>query len=424
MTEEFLYYIWKFRLFQLNFQLASGEACQVIDPGLRNEHSGPDFFNAKIKIGKTLWAGNVEIHVKSSDWQKHNHSINEAYDNVILHVVYIHDQETYAKNGVAIPVLELIDKFNLTVYKRYEGFMKSNSWIPCEKMFNSVSRFHINNWLDRLMIERLEFKSQEIEDQLKLNTNNWEQAFYEFIARNFGFKVNAMPFELLAKSLPMNILARHKNNKFQLEALLFGQAGLIPEKGKDDYSKKLFNEYQFLKMKYELKTIETHLWRFMRLRPSNFPTIRIAQFAELIFKSSHLFSAILEIEKVNELAKLFEVGVSDYWETHYVFNKSAKKRQHKMSKATINLILINTIIPFLFIYGKLRKDAVFSDRALRFLEQIPGENNIIVRNWGELGMSVQTAFNTQALLQLKNNYCSNKQCLNCSIGNEILKNSN
>jgi hypothetical protein len=403
--------------------LASGEPCHIINPGTRNTNSGPDFFNAKIKIGKTLWAGNVEIHVHSSDWQKHKHSNDEAFESVILHVVYINDQEILRKNGTPIPVLELVNKFNPSLYQKYVGFMKSDHWIPCEKMITSVNRFHINNWLDRLMIERLESKAKEIEKELFRNTNNWEQTFYEFIARNFGFKVNAIPFELLAKSLPMNLLAKHKNNKFQLEALLFGQAGLIPKNCKEDYCQELSREYLFLRKKYKLKSIDAHLWRFMRLRPSNFPTIRISQFADLVFKSSHLFSSVLDIEKQKDLSSLFEVNISSYWESHYVFGKKAKKQKHKMSKATINLILINTIIPMLFVYGRLRNEASFCDRALRFLEQIPGENNSIIRKWSELGMSIQTAFNTQALLELKNNYCAKKQCLNCSIGSEILKNT-
>lgn len=423
MTEEFLYYIWKFRLFPLNFKLNTGEACKIIDVGTRNDHSGPDFFNAKIKIDDTIWAGNVEVHVKSSDWFSHHHNNDAAYENVILHVVFIHDKEIIRKNGDFIPVLELKDKFNNSLYERYQNFMTSRNWIPCENMMAGVNRFHINNWLDRLLVERLENKAKEIEDQLKLNKNNWEQTFYEFISRNFGFKVNALPFEMIAKSLPLNVFAKHKNSRFQLEALLFGQAGLIPEKGKDDYTRKLRKEYLFLKKKYGLKPIDAHLWKFMRLRPSNFPTIRVAQFADLIYRSSHLFSIILETEKLNDLSKLFEMNVSEYWQTHYVFDKSSKKRMHQLSKATINLLFINTVIPFLFVYGRLRKDNAFSDRALKYLEQIPGENNAIISKWGDLGMSVQTAFNTQALLELKNNYCDKKQCLNCSVGNEILKRS-
>lgn len=423
MTEEFLQYIWKLRLFDKNLNLTSGEECQIIDVGTHNLDSGPDFFNARIKFDNTIWAGNVEIHTKSSDWFTHEHQLDKAYDNIILHVVYDDDKPIKRKNGEQIPTIELRNRFDKKLFETYNDFMTNRNWIPCEKMIKEVDRFVLNNWIDRLMVERLENKSGEIEDRLKFNGNNWEETFYQFLARNFGFKVNSAPFELLAKSLPLNYLGKHKNNKFQIEALLLGQAGLLTKKYKDEYPKTLQKEYLFLQKKYKLTPIDPHLWRFMRMRPSNFPTIRLAQFADLVYRSSHLFSKIIETEFLKKLTGYFELSISDYWETHYSFDKKSKKTQKKIGKNTINLIVINTVIPFLFVYGRLRNNQAIIDRALKFLDQIPGESNSILNKWNELGMSVQTAFTTQALLELKNNYCNKKKCLNCSIGNTLLKNS-
>ncbi|MCD4681780.1 MAG: DUF2851 family protein [Bacteroidales bacterium] len=421
MTEEFLHYIWKYKQFSQNLTLTNGEDCTIIDPGIHNFDSGPDFFNAKIKIGDTLWAGNVEIHVKSSDWYLHKHHKDMAYENIILHVVHHQDQKIYRINKEEIPAFELKDRFNHSLYAQYSDFMTNRNWIPCEKMLDTVNRFAINNWLDRIMIERLEAKAIEIEKQLIYNGNDWEQTFYEFLARNFGFNVNSLPFELLAKSLPLKFLLKHKDNKFQLESLLFGQSGLLNQKYKDDYPSQLFKEYSFLSKKYNLKSIDTHLWRFMRLRPSNFPTIRIAQLADLIYNSSLLFSKIIETEKFKELIRMFEVSESEYWKAHYVFDKKAVKRDKRMGMNAINLVIINTVTPFLFVYGRTHNNQSFIDRSLKFLDTIPGETNAIIRKWGDMGMSIRTSFNTQALLQLKKHYCNKRKCLNCGIGNEIFK---
>jgi len=271
------------------------------------------------------------------------------------------------------------------------------------------------------MIERLEDKALEIESQLNFNHNNWEQTFYEFLARNFGFKVNTLPFDLLAKSLPMSYLGKHKNNKVQIEALLFGQAGLLNSGYKDDYPQQLFLEYGFLREKYKLTQLDPHIWRFMRLRPSNFPTIRIAQFADLVHKSSHLFSKSLEAASVKKLVLLFNSSVSGYWSNHFTFDKKSVTRDKNLGIAAIHLILINTVIPFMFVYGSKRSDQTLIDRSLKFLDQLPGEKNIIIAKWETLGMSTRTAFNTQALIQLKSNYCNHKQCLQCAIGNYLLK---
>lgn len=421
VTEEFLHYLWKYRLLKPNLKLVSGEACEVIDVGIHNQNAGPDFFNARIKIEDTIWAGNVEIHFKSSDWFAHKHHLDKAYENVILHVVRQNDKTLYSKSGQILPTIEIMEDYHPEMYKRYTEIMTNRNWVACENLLNRVDRFVINNWLDRLMIERLEEKAMEIESQLHFNHNNWEQTFYEFLARNFGFKVNALPFDLLAKSLPLSCLGKHKNSILQIEALLFGQSGLLKSGFNDSYPRQLQKEYNFLKEKYNLTHLDHHIWRFMRLRPSNFPTIRIAQFADLVFKSSHLFSKVLEAGSLKDLLALFTISVSAYWRDHYLFDKLSAVRSKNLGLTAIHLIMINTVIPFLFVYGKNRNDQGMVDRSLRLLDQLPGEVNTVVKKWETLGMSVRTAFNTQALIELKSNYCNHKKCLHCAIGNDLLK---
>jgi len=440
MTEEFLHHIWKFRLFdQLNLQTTVGESVEITKVGNHNFDAGPDFFNAQVKIGNTLWAGNVEIHINSSDWKKHSHQHDKAYDNIILHIVYNADETIYRSSGETIPTLQLKGKIENKFYLNYSNFKTNKDWIPCEKQITTVPQLIVNNILDRLLLERLERKSTLISESLKLNNNNWEETFYQYLARNFGFNTNAEPFELLAKSLPSIYLAKHKNSLLQLEALLFGQAGLLNNHLEDKYLQALQNEYVFLKQKLKLHSLDVHLWKFLRLRPVNFPTIRISQFANLIFKSNHLFSKIIETEKCDDLKKLLNVDVSEYWNTHYVFDKISIPKPGKKAKGeiepkekslkkclgkdSVNCIIINTIVPFLFVYGKQRDDVKYVERALKFLDQTAGENNSIINKWKSLKLSVKTAYSTQALLQLKNEYCSHKKCLSCNIGNYLLKNS-
>jgi len=423
MPEEFLQYIWENKLFYAkNLNTTANEKVEIIHPGQRNRDSGPDFFNAKIKISETIWAGNVEIHKKASDWQQHNHNTNKAYDNVILHVVETADLDVTRSNGEVIPTLELSYPEHLS--KNYQQLLDAKTWIPCENQFHKVNPVVLQLGFNRLMIERLENKTGDIEDRLEQNNNNWNETFYQMLARMFGFKVNAVPFELLAKSLPMSILAKHKNNVFQLEALLFGNSGLLNEQllG-DDYYLELRKEYSFLYKKYNLTPIESHLWKFMRLRPVNFPTVRISQLAALIHRSSGLFSRILEIEDLKELKQLFKVKASEYWNAHYNFNKSTTKTISKeLGETAANTLIINVVIPFLFVYGEKQNKSELKNRALEFLEQLPPEKNSIITKWGNLGIEPRSAFDTQALLQLKNIYCEKKKCLNCQIGVKLVKN--
>lgn len=428
MQEALLHHIWKFRLFDMN-QLATvgGEAIEIIHPGKYNTDSGPDFFDARIRIADTLWAGNVELHIKTSDWQKHNHQNNVAYDNVILHVVF--DDDSAIQNN--IPVLELKSRISESLLKSFDTLMLNQNKIPCSGSVSTVDEFTISNWLDRLLIERLENKTKSIEVMLQQNQNNWEETFYVHLARNFGFKINAVPFELLARSLPLQHLAKHKSELFQIEALLFGQAGLLQSDFNDDYPTRLRKEYDFLKSKFNLQNMDAHLWKFMRLRPVNFPTIRIAQFAQLIYYSSHLFSKLLEIKNVKQAYDLFDVEGSEYWKTHFMFDKFSSPEPNikgeefsgdkHLGKTSVENILINTLVPFLFYYGKQKGIAKVQNRALEFLENINAEKNNITDKWIALKVKCDNAYQSQALIQLYNFYCSEKKCLFCAIGNKIIK---
>ncbi len=424
MTEEFLHHVWKFRLFdQLNLKTTEGEPVEIVKVGDHNFDAGPDFFNSKIKVGNTLWAGNVEIHINASDWKKHFHQNDKAYDNVILHIVYNADETVYRASGEAISTIGLKEHIDEKLYQNYLNFKSSSDWIPCEKQIASVPELIVNSTIDRLLLERLERKSTSIKENLKLNNNNWEETFYQQLARNFGFKTNSEPFELLAKSLPSVTLAKHKSSLLQIEAMLFGQAGMLNEHLEDKYLQSLQNEYVFLQQKFKLVSIDSHLWKFLRFRPVNFPTIRIAQFANLIYNSTHLFSKIIETENCEDLKKLMNVDVSEYWKTHYTFDKLSKLKNKHLGEEAVNNIIINTIVPFLFVYGKQKADEKYVDRALLFLEQTNGESNSIIEKWNLLKLPVNNAYSTQALLQLKNEYCNYKKCLSCSIGNYLVKNT-
>lgn len=423
MNEAFLSYLWKFRLYKNeNLQTTEGESIEVLQTGEQNHQSGPDFFNAKIKIGNTIWAGNVEIHTIASDWLKHQHQTDDAYDNVILHLVYEPDIAIKRKDGTNIPTLSLFKRIPPMLHQNFLYLDSSKDWIPCQEQITQIDNFTISTWLDRLLIERLERKINPILQVLQKNQNSWETTFYYFLARTFGGKVNSAPFQLLSKSLPMTVLAKHKNQLFQIEALLFGQSGLLNNKTfEEDYPNALLKEYRFLQKKFNLTPLQGHSWKFARMRPPNLPTIRIAQFATLIHQSSSLFSKVLATQKLTDFYHLFEVQLSDYWLTHYVFDKTSKQRNKSLGKSTINSILINTVVPMLFVYGKKQGEHDFSDRALKLLEELQAEKNSIIEKWTALGLKPKNAFESQSLLQLKNEYCSQKRCLECVIGNKLIR---
>lgn len=419
MKEEFLHYLWKYQLFDIPLKLVGGDFMEVISSGNHNMDSGPDFFNAKIKMGDTIWAGNVEIHVNSSDWFKHKHEKDKNYDNIILHVVANNDVHVKRANGNLIPTIEL--KAPSELYKQYLYLMQSRSWVPCESFINQIDDLTILQWKEALLVERLSQKAELIAQRFKTNNSNWEETFYQSLAANFGFKTNSQPFEMLAKSLPLTYLGKHKDQLQLIEAMLFGQSGLLPDDSTDKYIQQLKTNYQHLQVKFGLKPLSGHLWKFMRLRPASFPTLRIAQFSALIYKSSALFSKVLEANTINELHELFNVEASMYWETHYTFENESKKRTKNLGEMAFQNILINTISPLLFYYSQQKGETKYIDKALSWLLEIPSEKNSIIRKWNEIGVGAQNAFDSQALIQLKNVYCKKRKCLDCRIGNKVIK---
>ncbi len=423
-NEDFLQYVWKFRLFdRLALQTTAGEDVEVVSPGLQNVDAGPDFQHAKIKVGDTLWAGNVEVHISSSEWKRHGHNTDPAYDNVILHVVYHDDEPVFRKDGTPIPTIILNERIPGELLQKYHNLINGDRQvIPCEASIGKIDDLLIRNWLTRVLIERLQKRSTELANRINTNKGDWEETFYQYLAANFGFKTNAIPFELLAKSLPQVILAKHKNNLQQIEALIFGQSGFLADDLSDAYPNALKTEYEFLQKKYGLKPIEKHLWKFSRLRPLNFPTIRLAQFAALVYQSNHLLSKVLEIKNYDDYAKLFtDVMVNSYWDDHYQFDKASKPIAKSLGKSSVNILLLNTIVLFLFSYGSQHQQERYVNRALKLLELLPAEQNHIVDDFVSMGVKVGTAYESQALLELKNSYCNYKKCLQCGIGNKILK---
>ena len=422
MTEDFLQYIWQHRLNLPECNMTSeGERVETIQTGQLNKDAGPDFLDARIRIGDTLWAGCVEIHLQSSDWEKHGHHEDPAYNNVILHAVYRHDADSYNLRRQKIPVLEL--HFDEQYFNNYNRLAASKEHIACRNDLHKLDDFTMALWLERLAVERLEQKAEAIMQAYCATENNWEETLYQRLARNFGFSLNALPFESLAKSLPLKILLKHKDNMMQIEALLFGQAGMLTDENiTDAYFLELQKEYLYLKKKYDLSPIDRFLWKFLRLRPINFPTLRIAQFADLIYRSEHLFSQITEAENTDTYEKLFDLQASSYWDDHYVFGKETAKRKKPLGKSSIRTVIINTVVPFLFVYGKARCKDDFCTRAVSLLENLSAEKNAILAQWEELGVKNTDAFISQALLQLNNEYCQPQRCLSCAIGNRIVRN--
>ncbi|WP_131536773.1 DUF2851 family protein [Pedobacter nototheniae] len=421
--EDFLHYVWQFRSFDFNeLQTTAGEELKIINPGLLNKNSGPDFSNAKIQIGETLWAGNVEIHLKSSDWLKHNHQTDLSYENVILHVVFENDEPVKRINGTVLPVLELKNRIPKALQERYADLFLTLTDFPCAAQIGNVDKFIVDSFLSRTLLERFELKTKAVLETISELNGNWDETFYRFTARNFGFKVNALPFELFAKAIPQNIYAKHKDNAFQIEALVFGTAGFLNDQFKEEYPLKLKAEFEYLKKKYKIKPIEVSIWKFMRMRPQNFPTIRLAQFAALIVKANHLFSKVMTMDDILSLRSLFEdLPVNEYWKTHYHFKKPSISVALQIGKTSIDNILLNTVALFLFAYGKQTDTQFYMNRAIKLLESLPAEKNAITDKFMMAGLKIDHAFASQGVLQLKKQYCDQKKCLSCGIGIKILK---
>ena len=420
MREDFLHFIWNNKLYQNDSLFTQeGESLQIMHPGRHNTNAGPDFFDARIRIGETLWAGNIEIHQRASDWNKHGHQNDPVYRNTILHVVAVSDIQVFNDLGSGVPVLEI--KWPQWIEDNYEMLIRSHDWIGCASRLYQVDPFRIKFFLNGIVIERLKQKIDAISKLLSETKEDWGETFYCMLARNFGLKENALPFEMVARSLPQSVLAHHHDSLFQLEALLFGQAGLLGEElFGDEYYLELRKEYRFLALKYGLKPIAGHLWKFMRMHPGNFPTIRLAQFAALIYHSKGLFAAVIEANNLTDLQLLFMVHASDYWDNHYNFNKPSVIRKKVFGDQIFSLIVINVVVPFYFLYGESQNKLFLKDRALDILEQMPAENNSAISRWAGAGIVAANALESQALLQLQHNYCESRKCLDCTIGHKII----
>ncbi|MFH4965150.1 DUF2851 family protein [Gaetbulibacter sp. M235] len=422
MQEDFLHYIWRYKKFELsNLKTTENETISIVSFGSYNQNSGPDFFNAQIKLGNQLWAGNVEIHVKSSDWFLHNHEMDSNYDNVILHVVWEHDTNVFRKDNSGIPTLELKDYVFKDALNNYEKlFLKSEKWINCELDFSKVDDFTVNNWLERLYFERLERKSENIKQLLVDSKNDWESVLFKMLAKNFGLKVNGEAFLSVANSFDFSIVRKLQSNQMALESLFFGQSGLLEDDIQDAYYLKLAREFEFLKQKFKISNQNVLPIQFFRLRPPNFPTIRLSQLASLYNKNQNLFSKIIDLKSIKEFYNLFSVETSLFWESHYTFNKVSKSSKKQISKSFIDLLLINTIIPIKFSYA-LHLGKEIDDEILKLVQEIASEKNSIIEKFESLKPISTSALQSQALIQLKNEYCNKNKCLQCAIGSAILK---
>ncbi len=421
MREEFLHYLWKFRLLNLDLKTIDGDPVIVLQPGDHNNDGGPDFINARVKIGETLWAGNVEIHILSSDWFRHGHQHDKSYENIILHVVYKFEVSSVMTPILKIPTLEIMNQFPKQIQQQYDLLMRNNSWIPCIRLLHNGFQPEFALWVPSLILERMLVKCESIRCYWESCQYDWEQTFYWFMAVNFGFRINAVPFELLAKSLPLKLVKRHIGNIVQLEALLFGQAGFLEADHKDTYPVMLSSEYLFLKNKYGLSPVSGVNWRFFRLRPSSFPTIRISQFASFIQLTGGRFFQILESTSLQEIQNCFDLLASPYWDDHFLFDHLSPKRIKPMGCFSKSLLIINGIVPFLFFLGLEKEISDYREMAMNLLESMSGERNADIARWKKTGMKTSSASETQALIQLKRAYCDKKRCLDCRLGMKILQ---
>ncbi len=410
MKEDFIYYLWENRLLSKDLTTVDGETVYVISVGVRNYDSGPDFLDARIRIGKTLWVGHVEMHVNASDWFCHGHQNDDAYNNVILHVVYHNDTER-----LAIPTLEIKGKFDESIYERYNGFLKSRRWIPCEKIIAGIQQFTWLSWLERIVVERLETEVKDVFSKLVANRYDWEETLYQRIMRYCGLKVNNDAFERLAMLLPLKILRKHIDNPLQIEALFFGCAGFLECEFTESYPVLLQREFKVLKAKFNLSVMHLAYWRFLRLRPPNFPTIRLAQMASMVRNFDKLFSKLQTISDLDSMRNLFNVEVNEYWDTHFQFEKPSRLVRKNLGVTAVDVLIINAIVPVLFSYGIYHDDQELKNRTLGLLNVMEPEDNVIIRKFLGLGVSVCNAQQSQALLHLYNCYCRKRNCLKCRV---------
>ncbi len=421
MKENFLHYVWQYKKFDFsNLTTVSGELLTITNCGNYLQQTGPDFFNAQIVLGNQKWAGNIEIHIKSSDWYLHHHEKDANYENVILHVVWEHDTPVFRKDNSEIPVLELKNYIKEKELENYRQLASPKSWIYCENQIAKIDSFVLSNWQERLFVERQERKYMPIEQLLIETENNWEAVLFCMLAKNFGLNTNGETFLKIAKSIPFSIIRKESAEVANIESLLFGSAGLLPLEAEDNYTKDLKNRFDFISQKYTLKRVPIEPLQFFKHRPDNFPTIRLAQLAMLYHKQQNLFSKVNVAKKLTELYQLFEITISEYWQKHYQFDKESQKKKKQFSKPFIDLLVINTIVPIQFAYAKSQgKES--SESLLDLLSEISSEKNIIIDKFSNFGIKAMNAFESQSLLQLKNEYCNHGKCLQCAVGTQLLK---
>jgi hypothetical protein len=424
MKEEFLHYLWKYNLYDQDSMIDNeSNRIVVINPGEYNRNSGPDFFNARILIAGMEWAGNVEIHIKASHFINHGHNYDPAFDNVILHVVAENDKKVFNTRNEELLTVEI--KYDPCLYEKYTDLINNPCVITCQNEIGKFDRFLLRNWLHSLLIERLQAKSDAVMKIFAETGNDWDETFYRMLTRYFGFRVNTEPFEMLANALPFKIIRKHSDNRFQIEALLFGTAGML-EEGlfkealSDKYYKDLIKEYRILSAKYSLQPVHGWIWKFCRLRPVNFPTVRISQLSAMLSVAGGLFSRTLDATDIRQMKDLFGVSASSYWDNHYVFGKKSRVISKNTGNQATDIFLINAVIPLIFIYGRFHDNRDVCEKALTFLENIDPETNSIIRDWKSAGVQVESAFYTQALLQLTDEYCRKRRCLECRIGCKLI----
>lgn len=422
IKEDLLHYVWKTKSFDQNdLKTTDGLPISILKFGFPNAVSGPDFSNGMIKIGDLSWSGNIEMHVFSSQWFQHGHQHDDAYRNVILHVVFEHDKQIYRQNGKAIPTLELKDRIFPNVRNKYIELIQNENWIPCASVFPLWSEDKWSIYLTALMVERLEKKTIEIDHIHNYCRGDWEQVSFILLAKYLGSNVNGLPMEWLAKSIDCKLFYKNKGNLLFSDAILFGQAGMLASDFQEDYPLALKKEYKYLANKYNLSPIDVSVWKFGRIRPPNFPSIRIAQLSGIMANAGSLFHKIISAVGNHEIADLLRSETHNYWNNHYRFGKTSRFIAKHISEDQLNLILINLIAPLVFSYGKKVGDEKYQDRAIQILEEIKSEKNSIIKQWKLLGPAAKNAAESQALIQLKKTYCDHMRCLECRIGHHILQ---
>ncbi|MFW5644758.1 MAG: DUF2851 family protein [Bacteroidota bacterium] len=419
IREEFLHFIWKYELFDREYLYFRDQKIEVLDPGQQNLSSGPDFFNARIRIGGTLWAGNVEIHVKSSDWFAHNHDVDPAYDNILLHVVYDPDIAVYRKNGEEIPFARLA--FHPILTEKYRSLTMKKEERECYAEFRKAESVFYQDWISKLGITRLERRVKAIDEDLRTTDYDWEEALYRLLAAAFGASQNSDPFAMLAKAVPLKFIYRNRQNPMVLNAAFFGQAGFLDETLTDDhYYSKLKKEYSILRDQLPEGLIGRHLWKLMRARPPAFPTVRIPQFISLVKNSFPAVERIKALKSGKDMKKYMEKSIEKYWIDHFLYGGSGRRPEYMPSEISYNLWILNAIIPFLFSYGKIRNQDQFQQFAMKLMEELPAERNIILKQWNASGIQADHAFDSQALIELRTRYCDRGRCTECMIGHKIM----